>query len=758
MLYGAMKGGLVVASIRTIIGASFLALLLTVVIGVSAVSAQNRDDIDLPQISDEALADLIILLEDDTQRKKFVEHLKTLKELQAKKKAEPSEVGAQTAELIDGIFGVINRITTGTMVGIRGLISLASKAPETAARIWSECRDPAGRRAWGKLLVSLAVSLAAGLVLHLSFSRLLRRQPTIRLEWGRRSLWGLASLLLRLMPYVVTLVVYAFLAEWLEGSRVLRDTVFLIISTGVVYLVVLAVVRMFIDPARPHTRLLTINDEDSRRVWNWIGKISRYALVYYLITRLGALWCIEEPVMAFLRGCALLAFGGMLTVMVFHIRSYMNQRVTITFSPEIDADDTVSTSRTKRRIRQLMTLLLRYWWIPASGYIWAMVLLTWARLGNALRYMGLATLNSLIVLVLLALVRAAFTSLLDRLEHSVMELGEKFPISRGLPQRYVRYLRVGVNMFLWLVALGGVAQAWGVPVWAAVTSALGLKVIGSLAAILFTMLVVIGLIEISRSTADRMLRPKYDLEPGQKIKTFVPIIRTGIIVAAIFVGAIIILRHLGIDVGPILAGAGIISLGVGLGAQSLVKDVINGLFILLQDLISVGDVAGIGGKTGVVESVGLRTVQLRDLSGNVHTVPNSTIDTVTNMTKGYSRYVLDIGVAYREDVDEVIAVLTEIGKEMQADETFGPDILEPLEILGVNELGDSAVVVRARVTTKPVKQWAVGREFLRRIKKTFDARGIEIPFPHRTVYMGEPKQGPSPALYVQVKDKTTSEA
>ena len=151
-----------------------------------------------------------------------------------------------------------------------------------------------------------------------------------------------------------------------------------------------------------------------------------------------------------------------------------------------------------------------------------------------------------------------------------------------------------------------------------------------------------------------------------------------------------------------------------------------------------------------MEAISLRTVRLRDVSGNVHIIPNGSIDSVTNMTKGFSRQVLDIGVAYREDVDQVMEVLRQIGEEMRRDPLYGPDIIEPLEVLGLNEFGDSAVVIRARVTTKPMKQWAVGREFNRRIKKVFDELGIEIPFPHQTIYMGEPKTGQAPPLHLRV--------
>ena len=162
----------------------------------------------------------------------------------------------------------------------------------------------------------------------------------------------------------------------------------------------------------------------------------------------------------------------------------------------------------------------------------------------------------------------------------------------------------------------------------------------------------------------------------------------------------------------------------------------------------------VGSRDGEVEAVGLRTVRLRDLKGNVHVIPNSSIDTLKNYSKEFSRSVMDIGVAYREDIDEVMDILRELGEELRNDPEYGKSILGALEVFGLDRFEDSAIVVRIRFNTKPLKQWGIKREFYRRMKRVFDERGIEIPFPHRTVYMGEPKEGAAPPLYVQRVDGT----
>ena len=229
-----------------------------------------------------------------------------------------------------------------------------------------------------------------------------------------------------------------------------------------------------------------------------------------------------------------------------------------------------------------------------------------------------------------------------------------------------------------------------------------------------------------------------------------PLARSVLLVVIVIVAGLTVLSALGINIAPLLAGAGVVGLAVGFGAQTLVKDVITGAFLLFEDTVQVGDVAVINGQGGLVEAITIRTIRLRDLAGSVHTIPFSTVGAITNMTKEYSRYVLDVGVAYREDTDRVAELLREIDADLRADPEFGQHILQPIEILGVDRFEDSAVVVRARLTTKPIMQWTVGREFNRRLKKKFDEHGIEIPFPHQTIYFGEDKQGRAPVAHIRV--------
>lgn len=216
-------------------------------------------------------------------------------------------------------------------------------------------------------------------------------------------------------------------------------------------------------------------------------------------------------------------------------------------------------------------------------------------------------------------------------------------------------------------------------------------------------------------------------ETAKRIETLLNVLRRVIRIAVWIVFIIILLSKLGLNIGPILAGAGIVGLAIGFGAQELVRDFITGFFILLENQIRKGDVAIINGTGGLVEGIKLRTITLRDFSGTTHIFQNGKINSLSNMTKTWSATVFDIGVAYKEDTDVVTGIMKEVGEDLMNDPDYKEKIIEPLEIAGVDKFADSAVIIKARFKTLPVMQWSVGREYLRRLKKAFDREGIEIP-------------------------------
>ena len=226
-------------------------------------------------------------------------------------------------------------------------------------------------------------------------------------------------------------------------------------------------------------------------------------------------------------------------------------------------------------------------------------------------------------------------------------------------------------------------------------------------------------------------------ESEKRIETISRLLRQAVMLLLWLTTILIVLNELGVEIGPIIASAGIAGLAIGFGAQNLVRDIISGFFIIMENQVRVGDVAIINGTGGLVEKINFRTIVLRDLSGIIHIFPNGTITALSNLTNEWSAYVIEIGVAYKEDTDAVVEVMRQVGIELLQDPEFGEYMIEKPEIFGVDKFADSAVIIKGRIKTKPIRQWLVGREYLRRLKYAFDQHNIEIPFPHRTIYSGE---------------------
>jgi small conductance mechanosensitive channel len=221
----------------------------------------------------------------------------------------------------------------------------------------------------------------------------------------------------------------------------------------------------------------------------------------------------------------------------------------------------------------------------------------------------------------------------------------------------------------------------------------------------------------------------YSMLRSARARTLLPLVRNVLLIVISVMASLVILSEIGINIAPLLAGAGVVGLAVGFGAQSLVKDVIAGAFLLFEDTINIGDVVDVGGKSGVVEGMTIRSIRLRDQAGVLHTMNFGNIATISNMTRDYSYYVVDTKVSYRYDPDEIAAVLRETDEELRADAKFKHDVMAPIEIMGLESFADTSFIVRARLRTRPIRQWDVGREFNRRLKHNMDRHGILMDVP-----------------------------
>jgi len=697
------------------------------------------------KISTEDLQQVVELLENPQQREGFVKDLKKVihaKEVTEKARPEKSE---RQLLVIENLFGKFEELSEKIMGAGASTISLLSQIPRAMqnAKIFLIQSENQAK------LFNLFIAIVSGIIIALIFRRLLKRlipQPNERTKSLASKLTvGVIRAILSLLPYGALLISFFPLFRVLPSFRIGYSIVFLFFTILFFYRISVEFFRIFLSPDEERTRILHLSNENAQYFWIWMLRFVHYTAFYFLIIKTLLVVQMTPDSFSFIRTILLLVFPLMISLFILQIARDIRTRYESSQRNDEDPEND------RKNIR---TPVIRYWSIPAIGYSWAIFLLLIAHYEKGFHYLFGASLKTGFVILALFLALKILDKLFARLFAVNKRVKDRFP---GLEEKTNRYILMVRRILGWIIvamALGIIGQAWGIPVAAFVTSQTGALIIIRAIAIMFTIGMVIAIIGICQFVSDLLLKEKKGKrkkEASQKMKTLVPMIRTAINIAAGFIGGIVILDRIGVNTTPILAGAGIVGLAIGFGSQTLVKDLINGLFILFEESIRVGDYVAVDKDEGTVEAVGLRTVKLRDVSGNVHIVPNSSVNSVMNYSKEFSRTILDVGVAYREDVDEVMKIIKEVGEEMRNDPEYSKNILEPIEIFGLQKFDDSAIVVRARMTTKPLKQWGLKRAFNRRIKIAFDERGIEIPFPHRTVYMGEPKKGTAPPLYIQHK-------
>ena len=655
-------------------------------------------------------------------------------------KASQPTMGAAALALISGR---IHRIGAG----VAALSSLAqwSALPEWARRLAS---DPALRLRWIEGLAVVFGVIALALMVERACEALLRA-PRRSYGAARRGAGRLASFLveiaLRWAPLLAFAATgYGLLAAWMalrESEPAARAATLSIIDAHTLANAVIAMAAAALAPA-PGVAGIARLDEETANYWLvWISRLTRLAAYAYFALAFAVGMEADPAAVALLAQLAGLAFVGLLVMLVLQNRAAVARA--------LRGRDPRDPQRILPRIR--MRVAENWHWVAIvcllAGYgVWA------SRAPGFYLFVARATALSAIVVAAAGLVTIAGVDLAGRLLTISPEMAQRLP---GLQKRVNRYAPVFVGIgrtAVNLVALALIVQIWGLDPIGWLATAPGLRLLEDLGVILLSIAISLAVWELAGLFIDIYLsRPGADgtlIERSARMRTLLPLARRTLAVALGAVVLLVFLAEIGINIGPLLAGAGIAGLTIGLGAQSLVKDVINGMFILAQDAVAVGDVVTVAGCSGLVEELSIRSVRLRALDGTVIVVPFSEIGTVKNLTKDFSYALFDIGVSYREDVDEVVKIVTAVADELRADPDYAWRILEPIEVLGLDQFADSAVIIKARIKTRPIQQWNVLREYNRRLKRRFDELGVEIPFPHRTLYFGVDKQGAAPPARV----------
>ena len=519
-------------------------------------------------------------------------------------------------------------------------------------------------------------------------------------------------------------------------DNVATSAILSILGAWLVYQIAKSFCYFLLSPKDTHDQLLQINDQLANYIIIWCRRVLLFSLWIFIFTKLSSLIGFHQVAKFFS-----IAYRVGLLIMLVIILAQWKKNIQKLFSLPLQKEEPAWKTKAKKIYNQLTEVI----YLALIFYFSGIVLTYILGYTQAYQFLLYATLKSFLVITLAVLFWLLWQAIFQRLFAISEDITQRYPTMEKQVNKYIPWLdkaaKLVIILFTVLILLG----VWGLDIPGFLSSYS--PYISSLLRIPLIIVMAVMLVQITtfliqkmtehiaQSRKETTLIPSYEIE--KQMATIRGILRKSLLVAIWLITAMMILNELGFSIGPLLAGAGIVGVAVGFGSQNLVRDIISGLFMITENQVRVGDVAILNGTGGLVEKVNLRTTVLRGLDGTVHIFPNGTINTVSNMTHDFSYYLFDIGVAYKEDTDRVCAVLMEISDQIIQEEPYKAMILEPLEILGVDKFADSAVIIKARIKTEPIKQWAVGREMNRRIKKRFDEENIEIPFPHRTYYFGE---------------------
>jgi len=725
-----------------------LSLVLSAFVGLSppvlAADETNATEAAVDAgVSPENIEELIRKLDDPERRARLIDDLRAL---MAAIKGPEEEVEQAPDLLSAALEGLADRIANvGT--DIAGIVQNAGDPGIIANWFLQQVQVAERRSLWFSILIFLGAVIAAGVVVAFVLSRALsglrrnieQRKRTILVV---RAPLLLARTVIDILPLIgFTAAGYVVLALGGPG-RVVDGVVLSAIHAVVVALAMIAIARMVFTPFSPSLRLFPMPDGTAAYAFIWSKRLINIPVYGFFIAQIALTLGLPNGGYATVIKIIGLTEALLLLVLITQVRDAV--AATLKGKPDEDGAMAVITGLRRRGAD--------YWHILASLYV-AIAFLIWAfEIEGGFAYVATGTVGTAAA-ILVAWGGKVLADLgLNRIFLVSDELKGRYPVIAIRANRYLPLARRIANGVIYIAAFLLVLQAWQFNVGDWLVSDVGRLVVSRTIKIFFVLALALIVWEIANTMITVYLEKTDDdgtqVVRSARARTLLPLARNALFVVILTMALLTTLSEFGVNIGPLLAGAGVIGLAIGFGAQTLVKDIITGAFILFEDSISVGDYVTVGGLSGTVEGMTIRTIRMRDARGTVHTVPFSAVDTVTNMTKDFAYHIAEVGVAYREDVDEVAKLMREIGEEMRNDPDIGGDILEAITIDGVDSLADSAVVVRARLKTTPGSQWRIKRAFNGLVKKRFDERGIEIPYPHQTIYFGEDKDGQAPPLQV----------
>jgi small-conductance mechanosensitive channel len=689
--------------------------------GQPAVATGNAE------VTTEELEDLVAAIEDDAERQELLTRLKTL--IALKKSQETAS--AANEQTLGGL--VIEQVSSHSAALGRQLSALAEALlaiPQGLDTLRTGLQNPETLARWTEAALVLIAVMAAGIVVQGLVRKLLSR-PLAAVAWreGDGLLMRLpllaARLLLILVPPAAFAATAGLLVSFFVADGYARLVTIAAIYGWTIVGAINAISLTLLAPGNVGVRPVRLGEETAQYLHIWVRRVSVVAVTGYFGIQIAGILGLTGPAQSFLYK----SIGLILTLLL--IMLIMQNRHGVA---EIIA------GREGAPLRRLRRRLADLWHVLAILYVIAAYLVWVIDMPGGFAYLARASLLSLVAIGI-GMAFAGFTiRLIDRAFGLSEEMKARLPALEARVNRYLPIVKSTLQTIIWIVVFLAVLQAWGLDIVNWLGGPTGRGFMARVASITgITLLAIVGWETLS-AAIERYLASEGGAH-SQRARTLLPLIRKAFLVALIVVVGLTVLSELGINIAPLLAGAGVVGLAIGFGAQTLVRDIITGLFILLEDTISVGDYVTLAGHGGTVETLSIRSIRLRDPAGTVHTIPFSDVTTVINYSREYAYAVVDMGVAYKEDIDHVAQVMEDVGRELRQDPEQGVHILEDLQVQGLDQFGDSAVVIKARIKTAPGMQWGVRRAYNRLLKKRFDAEGIEIPFPQQTIWFAEEPSG-----------------
>jgi small-conductance mechanosensitive channel len=685
--------------------------LLLCCLAVATPTAARAADQPAPVAVDE-LERLVHTLQDDAARARLVEELRALIAVQRgaeKEKPAATVAFGQLSQQIDAFSGEV-LAGAAMLVDAPRLFGWAREqiSNDAARRLWSEAGFAFG--------LIFGVAAIAEWIVRWILSRLLPRFPVRRGDTRLiRASFALLELVLGLLPILVFAgAAYAVLSLTLDPFTRTWITLSVLVNATVETRLLLCAIKSILLPADPGTVFVPLDAETRNYLYIWVRRFTFWVVFGYAVPE--AAWWLGTPGALY----ALMLKTVGLVLVVLAVIFLLQNRMLIAAWIAGEAAPATGWSRLRRSLGEI-------WHLLAILYIAGIYLIYALHIAGGFIYVLRATVLSLIVIVAARLIVRFFQGLSRRGFAISPDLKAQFPTLEQRANRYVPILTGLTGGIVYILALLTVLQAWDIAAFAWFGSDFGRRMIGHALSIGAVLVIALALWEIFASAIERYLSAidASDVPRRTRVRTLLPLLRTALLCVIIVLTSLIVLSHIGIDIAPLLAGAGVIGVAIGFGSQALVKDVITGLFILIEDQIAVGDIVEIGkDHKGVVEAVTVRTVRLRDLAGTVHTVPFSEVTSVKNLTKDFSYAVARITISYSEDIDRVVEILRQVGDELLEDEALRPLILNPFDYMGVDALDEFSVVLLVRIRTVPGKQLVVGRAFNRLVKIAFDRHGI----------------------------------